>query len=724
MARKGKKTSKGRKQYKSELEKAIYSVFEKNPKRNYNYKQMAKQLSLVDSFSRKIVMEILLDMNRTNIIEETEPGTYRLHLTREALQGKLDVASNGAGFVAVEGIEGDIYIHPSNMANALNGDLVSIGLVRKKKGGKRLEGRIIEVLHREKSEYVGIIEISKDYAFFVPDDNKIHVDFYVPLGALSGAQNGQKVIAKIKDWPHDTKSPIAKITEILGDPKDHNVEMVSILVNSGFASKFPEEVEREAEKIPYEIPEEEIKKRRDFRGITTFTIDPVDAKDFDDALSLQKLPNGNYEVGVHIADVTHYLKPGTKLDDEAVKRATSVYLVDRVIPMLPEKLSNGVCSLRPNEEKLCFSAVFEMDEHANIKNKWFGRTVIYSDRRFTYEEVQETIEKGEGDYKEEIFVLDKLAKTIRERRMKNGSISFDKIEVRFELDEQKQPVGVFFKQQKDAHKLIEDFMLLANKSVAEYVSFRKTQPKTFVYRVHDKPDPLKLESFNQFISKFGYNLNMQDISNSMNSLLEKVKGRGEENVVETLAIRSMAKAVYTTHNIGHYGLGFQHYSHFTSPIRRYPDVIAHRLLWQYLENIDLGKIKEEEIEELCKHSSDMERSAAEAERDSTKYYQVLYLVDKVGEVFDGIVSGLTDWGMFVEIAENKCEGMVRIQTIADDFYFFDEDNYQIVGHNSGRKIVLGDKVKVRIKAADLNKKQLDFELLTDDIIKPEKKATK
>ena len=423
--------------------------------------------------------------------------------------------------------------------------------------------------------------------------------------------------------------------------------------------------------------------------------------------------NGNYEIGVHIADVTHYVKPGTELDKEAIKRATSVYLVDRVIPMLPEKLSNGVCSLRPEEEKLCFSAVFEMDENANIKNRWFGRTIIFSDKRFTYEEVQETIEKGEGLFKEEIFILDSLAKKLRNKRMNNGSISFDKIEVRFTLDEEKQPVGVHFKEQKDAHKLIEDFMLLANRNVAELISFRKKNPKTYVYRVHDKPNPLKIEAFNQFISKFGYNLNMQDVTNSMNELLKEVKGKGEENVIETLAIRSMAKAVYTTNNIGHYGLGFGHYSHFTSPIRRYPDVIAHRLLWQYLENIDLDKIKEEETEELCKHCSEMERAAAEAERDSTKYYQVLYLADKVGQVFDGFVSGLTDWGMFVEIEENKCEGMIRLQNIDDDFYYFDEENYQIVGNNTGNKIVLGDKVKIKIVRADLNKKQLDFELITD-----------
>ena len=713
MARKGKKTTKGRKAYKAELEKAISRMFEKYPKKLFNYKQMAKQLSVVDSFSRKIIVEILTELERSNFIEESDFGKYRLHISKEALSGKLDVASNGAGFVAVEGIESDIYIHPNNMANALNGDDVSVGLVRKKRSGKRIEGRIIQVNHRSKIDYVGIIEISKEYAFFVPDDNKVHVDFYVPLGMLNGAKNGQKVIAQIKDWPVDTKSPIAKITEVLGDPKEHNVEMVSILANSGFATKFPKIVEHEADKINLAISQEEINKRRDFRSIRTFTIDPVDAKDFDDALSIQQLENGNYEIGVHIADVTHYVKPGTELDKEAIKRATSVYLVDRVIPMLPEKLSNGVCSLRPEEEKLCFSAVFEMDENANIKNRWFGRTIIFSDKRFTYEEVQETIEKGEGLFKEEIFILDSLAKKLRNKRMNNGSISFDKIEVRFTLDEEKQPIGVHFKEQKDAHKLIEDFMLLANRNVAELISFRKKNPKTYVYRVHDKPNPLKIEAFNQFISKFGYNLNMQDVTNSMNELLKEVKGKGEENVIETLAIRSMAKAVYTTNNIGHYGLGFGHYSHFTSPIRRYPDVIAHRLLWQYLENIDLDKIKEEETEELCKHCSEMERAAAEAERDSTKYYQVLYLADKVGQVFDGFVSGLTDWGMFVEIEENKCEGMIRLQNIDDDFYYFDEENYQIVGNNTGNKIVLGDKVKIKIVRADLNKKQLDFELITD-----------
>lgn len=717
MARKGKKTAKKRKQYKAELEKAIASVFEKNPRRQYNYKQIAKHFGVSDSFTRKIIQEVLTGLERDGMIEECDHGKYRLYITREALQGTLDVASTGAGFVTVKGLEGDVYIHPNNMGVALNGDTVSIRIVRKKKGGKRVEGAVLEVLARDKTEYVGVIDIAKDFAFFVPDDNKIHVDFYVPLGMIGAAKNGQKVVVELKDWPAEAKSPIGKVIEVLGDADVQEVEMLSILVNAGFATKFPKNVEAAAEKIPTEITADEIAKRRDFRGVTTFTIDPVDAKDFDDALSIQKLENGNYEIGVHIADVTHYVTPGSIIDDEAINRATSVYLVDRVIPMLPEKLSNGVCSLRPEEEKLCFSAVFEMDGNANIHSKWFGRTVIYSDKRFAYEEVQETIETGKGLFKDEIFILNDLASKLREKRLKNGSISFDKIEVRFTLDENSQPTGVFFKQQKDANKLIEDFMLLANRSVAEFVSMRKKQPKTFVYRVHDKPNPDKIETFNQFISKFGYKLNVQDLSNSLNELLEQVQGKGEENVVETLAIRSMAKAFYTTENIGHYGLAFEHYSHFTSPIRRYPDVIAHRLLHQYLENENLSKINQDEIEELCKHSSEMERSAAEAERDSTKYFQVLYLSDKIGEEFDGLVSGITDWGIFVEIIENRCEGLVRLQTLSDDFYFFDEENYKVVGNNTGNEIWLGDKVRIKIKQANLHKKQLDFELISAERIK-------
>jgi ribonuclease R len=715
MSKKNKSSLKARKQVKQELEKAIISFFEKNPKRLYNYKQAAAQLGISDTFTRKIVEEIIDKLERNEFIKEVEIGKYKYNgvkINEGGVTGTLSVAGTGVGFVTVEGMDEDIFIHSSKLGNALNGDVVTVKLQSNPKRGKRAEGIITSVVFRKKTRFVGVIQKSRDFAFLISDDAKIHVDFFIPLNALNEANDGEKVIAELVEWDKQDKNPTAKVVQVLGDPKDKNVEILSILANAGFDSTFDKEITKAAESISKEITTEEISKRRDFRNITTFTIDPLDAKDFDDALSVETLPNGNYSIGVHIADVTHYLVPGSIIDHEAIRRATSVYLVDRVIPMLPEVLSNELCSLRPKEEKLCFSVVFELTKEAEIMNTWFGKTIIYSDQRFTYEQVQEIIEKQEGDFKDELLLLNDLAKKIRTKRIKSGSILFNKIEVKFHLDEKRMPVGVYFKEQKDAHKLIEEFMLLANKSVALFVNNRKEEPKTYVYRVHDKPDMDKLNNFNQFITKFGYKLNMNDISSSLNKLLIDVKGKGEENLLETLAIRSMAKAYYSTKNIGHYGLSFTHYSHFTSPIRRYPDVIAHRLLYQYLQNENLKNIKEDEIEALCKHSSEMERSAAEAERDSTKFFQVIYMSDKIGKTFEGIVSGVTEWGMFIEIVENKCEGLIRLQNIPGDYFMFDEKNYRVVGRKTGRAFWLGDKVMVRIKEANLEKKQLDFELLS------------
>jgi ribonuclease R len=545
-------------------------------------------------------------------------------------------------------------------------------------------------------------------------------DIFIPTRGLNGVKDGQKAIARIVEWPARAKHPIGEIVDVLGDAGDHHAEMHAILAEFNLPYRYPQEVIDEAETISAEITEEEIKQRRDFRNVTTFTIDPVDAKDFDDALSIQKLDNGRWEVGVHIADVTHYVQPKTLLEKEAYERATSVYLVDRVVPMLPERLSNFICSLRPHEEKLCFSAVFEMDDDANIHNSWFGRTVIYSDRRFTYEEAQEIIETGEGELKNEILSLDKLAKQLRDKRFAEGSVGFERIEVRFNIDEKGKPLSVYFKESKDANKLIEEFMLLANKKVAQLIGNkemekgRRGKAKTFVYRIHDVPNPDKFENFASFVRRFGYEAmpkGTESVSSSLNRLLTEVQGKGEQNMIETLAIRTMAKAVYSTHNIGHYGLAFKHYSHFTSPIRRYPDMMVHRLLQRYLDG---GRsVNEETYEEMCEHSSDMEQRAADAERSSIKYKQVEFMKEHLGEEFEGVISGVTEWGLYVEIIENKCEGMIPIRDLDDDFYTFDEDNYCLVGRKFNRTYQLGDQLKISIASANLEKKQLDFALVED-----------
>jgi ribonuclease R len=576
-----------------------------------------------------------------------------------------------------------------------------------------LEGEIIEITERAKSVFVGTVQISRNFAFLIPS-GKVGFDIFIPLEKLKGAKNGQKAIAEIIEWPPNARSPIGEIKDVLGDAGNNDTEMHAILAEFELPHKFPENVDNAAEKIPLEIPEEEIKKRRDVRGITTFTIDPHDAKDFDDALSLQKLKNGNWEVGVHIADVTHYVTPNTIIEDEAQSRATSVYLVDRVVPMLPERLSNGVCSLRPNEDKLCFSAIFELTDDADLVKEWFGKTVINSNRRFAYEEAQQVIETGEGDFSSEMLNLNQLANKLRDKRFKNGSIAFERVEIKFEIDDKGKPLSVYFKEAKDSNKLIEEFMLLANKRVAEFVGKKgenKTS-KTFVYRIHDKPDPDKLSNFNTFIQRFGYGIQLttsRAISSSLNNLLNNVKGKKEQNLVETLAIRTMAKAAYSTRNIGHYGLSFEFYSHFTSPIRRYPDMMVHRLLEKYLTG---GRsANEQKYEDLCKHSSDMETRAANAERASIKYKQVEFMQDHIGKIYPGVISGVTDFGVFVEL-ENKIEGMIPIRELDDDFYVFDEKNYMLVGRHSHKTYQLGDDVTVKIWRTNLEKKQLDFQLAT------------
>lgn len=684
----------------------ILQVFQQNPKQRLNYKQISRRLEINSVNERNEIAKVLQTLCSQERLEEVGHGKYKLKIHSGYIEGIVDMTPYGSAYIITEEFTEDIFISQQNLNHALNGDKVKVSLFAKSMR-RKLEGEVVEILTHAKENFVGTIDILKNFAFVIIDDKKMPYDIFVPLSKLNEAQNGQKVIVKITEWPAKAKNPFGEIVEVLGDPGNNETEMHAILAEFELPYRFPAEVEQEADDIPEEIPQQEIAKRRDFRDITTFTIDPVDAKDFDDALSIRK--NGElWEVGVHIADVSHYVQPGTLLEEEGFKRATSVYLVDRVVPMLPEKLSNKVCSLRPNEEKLCFSAVFELDEHANIKSEWFGRSIINSDRRFTYEEAQEIIETQQGDFAEEVQILDRLAKELRSKRFKQGAIAFDKKEVKFNLDEDGKPLGVFFKESKDSNKLIEEFMLLANKQVAEFINKSKEQ-RTFVYRIHAQPDPEKLESFAKFVAKFGFKVNVGSkvaTSKSINNLLEEIKGKKESNIFATLAVRSMAKAQYSTKNIGHYGLAFENYSHFTSPIRRYPDVMAHRLLQRYLDKQSSADYEEFELK--CRHSSEMEQRAVNAERASIKYKQVEFMQDKVGEEFDGVISGVTEWGIFVELTENQCEGLVSMRDLDDDFYQYDDKNYCLRGKYSKKQYRLGDDIRVQIVNADLGKKQLDF----------------
>ncbi|MEE4255960.1 MAG: ribonuclease R [Bacteroidales bacterium] len=703
------------------LRNNIISIFTADPVRLLNYKQVSSKLTIKDKAGRDLVNTILAELLHEEVIEEVRPGKFRLnaawareqHDFSNTITGVVDMKNTGKAYVIPEDDTDDIFIAPNNTYHALHGDVVRVRLFPKRKD-KKPEGQIVEIEKRAREQFVGIVEVSKKFAFLVPDSRNMPVDIFIPLDSLKGARNGQKAVARITDWPEHSKNPFGEITDVLGNPGEHNVEMQSILAEHDFPLGFPGNVEKEAENIPWKIPSEEYKKRRDFRDIWTITIDPEDAKDFDDALSLKKLKSGNWEIGVHIADVSYYVKPGSKLDEEGYKRATSVYLVDRVIPMLPEKLSNYVCSLKANEDKLCFSAVFEMDESGDVHKQWFGRTVINSDRRFNYEEVQKIIEKGKGEFAEEIGVLHRIASKLRDDRFKNGSINFSTQEVKFKLDEDGTPLSVYIKEQKDSNRLIEDFMLLANRKVAELIGKKqaKEKPKTFIYRIHDMPSPEKLNTFIEFLGKLGYSLKInsqESLARSFNNLFKQIAGKGEENMIETIAIRTMAKAEYSTDNIGHYGLAFKYYTHFTSPIRRYPDLMVHRLLEHYLEGG--SSVSKEVYEDKCVHCSLMERNAIEAERDSVKYKQAEFLLDKVGQEFDGLISGVSKWGIYVEIVGNKCEGMVRLQDLQDDFYYLDEDNYQVIGSRYGQQYKLGDPVRIRVKKIDLSRKQMDFELL-------------
>ena len=739
MTKKKKKIYKKKGNIVKDLTRNIFKVLNEDKEKSYNHKQIAAKLKISDTDGKTQIIKKLAELTATKQIKEVDRGKFQVNVDKKYSIGVLDVTSTGNGYFVTDDYEDDIFIPNINLGKGLHNDTVK-AFVYKRRSGKKYEADVVEIIERAKTEFVGVLQKSKtkNFGFVVPDNNKMYADIFVSESKLNGAVDGDKVQATLLDWPKNSKNPFGKITTVLGKPGDHNTEMHSILLEYGLPFEFEPEVEKEAENLSIEITKEEISKRRDMRKDLTFTIDPKDAKDFDDALSFTKLENGNYEIGIHIADVSHYLEPKTILDDEAYKRATSVYLVDRVVPMLPEMLSNGVCSLRPHEEKLTFSAVFELNEKAQIVGEWFGRTVTYSDQRFAYEEAQSIIEnvKLSDDIQpytmpEDISIIDKeytvtpeiveatlkldeLAKILRKKRMKQGAISFDRVEVKFNLDEEANPVGVFFKESKDANKLIEEFMLLANRKVAEFIGFSKGKAtnKTFIYRVHDEPDVEKLASLQNMVRKFGYKINTdtkKETSDSLNQLLSDVHGKAESNMIETLTIRTMSKAVYTTQNIGHYGLAFDYYSHFTSPIRRYPDVMTHRLLQHYLDGGDSPKA--DKYEEKCKHSSNREELASKAERSSIKYMQVKYMQDHKDEEFEGVITGVTEWGIYVEIASNKCEGMVRIKDIKSDHYIFDEKQYAIVGQSTKKIYQLGDEVIVRVKHTDLERKHLDFALI-------------
>lgn len=694
---------------KAQLKQNILQFISNNPKGGYSIKLVTKKLGLRDKLSKDLVPEILFELENDGSLQRLRKGSFKSSkaATAEEVTGRVDHVNPKFAYIISPDSEEDIWVKTDFLNYAFDGDVVKVKVFSSRKG-RRPEGKVTEILKRGKEELVGLVEKSERFAFVVPDSRKIYEDIFVPLDKLKDANHNDKVIVKVTEWPNDANSPVGEVARVLGPSGENDAEIHSIMAEFGLPMEFPERVIEESEEIPDAIGAEEYKKRKDMREVPTFTIDPFDAKDFDDALSYQTLENGHIEVGIHIADVTHYVQPKTRLEEEAYHRATSVYLVDRTVPMLPERLSNGLCSLRPHEEKLTFSAIFEIDQEARVHKEWFGRTVIYSDRRFTYEEAQEVLEGQDGDFPEQLRSLNDLAKKLRKGRFDHGAINFETVEVKFKLDEKGKPLGVVPKVRKDAHKLVEEFMLLANRRVAAFIAGQNRGKNTFVYRTHDNPDPEKLNSFATFARRFGYDLKFQEgkLSKELNGLMEHIEGKPEQNVLEQLAIRAMAKAKYTTTGTTHFGLSFQHYTHFTSPIRRYPDMMVHRLLQHYL---DKGKpADQEEIEEKCVHSSEMEKRAADAERASIKYKQVEFMQSVEDKNFEGIVTGVTEWGIFVEIIETKCEGMVRLAELDDDYYVYDEENYRIIGQRNKKIYTLGDQVTVKVQNTNINRRTIDL----------------
>lgn len=698
------------------LRKSV-DVYIANPSSTtFNYKQVAAAIGISDKTRLKAIAIYLSELAFDGHLIEVMPGKYKLTPRKVTAEGTFVRLRNGKNSVVLDDDGQEIFVAERNSKHALNGDRVVVSVAARVRG-KEPEAVVLDIIERKDQTFIGTLRVDKHVSTLIPDSKFLATDIIISRSKLKGGKAGDKAVVRITDWPESSPTPRGEVVDVLGPAGNNNTEIHAILAEFGLPYSYPAAIEKAADKIGAGITDEEVARREDMRGVTTFTIDPKDAKDFDDALSIRVLPNGNYEIGVHIADVTHYVKPDSIIDREAEDRATSVYLVDRVVPMLPEHLSNGICSLRPNEEKLAFSVIFEMNDKAKIIKFRIVRTVINSNRRFTYEEAQEIIETGKGDFAEEILTLDRLAKILRAKRYEHGSVDFDRDEVRFDIDENGHPTGVYFKESKDSNKLIEEFMLLANRTVASFIGVNAgvRKPKAFVYRIHDMPDPEKLASLAQIAKTFGYRIRTtgapKEVNKSINKMLEDVKGKPEENYLSTLAIRSMAKAVYTTTNIGHYGLGFDYYTHFTSPIRRFPDMMVHRLLERYLNG---GRsVKQEKLEDQCKHSSDREKLAADAERASIKFKQVEYMADRIGQVFDGVITGTTEWGLYVELSENKCEGLVPVRDLADDFYDYDEKNYCLIGRRHGNRYRLGDNVKVQVARADIEKRMLDFVIVDE-----------
>lgn len=703
--------NKGKQKLNKKLRQEILSIFSENPNKTFNYKQLSNLLSITDKQIKKLIFGILDELAQDEFIFEIQRGRYRNGKKRQTVEGIISVSRKGDGFVISDEIDEDLFIPAKFLSKVMHGDKVTAVVKKHATKSKKAEGEILSVIDRNTRKIVGTLDVQSKYAFLVPDDPRINVDIFIPIQKLNGGRDGHSAVAIITDWPESAKNPFGEIIENLGDPHSNDSEMKAILLTCGIEYDFSEEVLNEANQISTVLTSDEIALRRDFRDVLTFTIDPVDAKDFDDALSVEIIDEDRIRVGIHIADVGHYIAENSQLDKEAFSRGNSVYLVDRVIPMLPEHLSNGVCSLRPNEEKYTFSAVFDLSMKGEVHNEWFGKTVICSDRRFTYEDAQSVIEKGKGDHANEILIIDKIAKNLRADRLRKGALEIQSSETRFELDNHGFPINIYKKTMADSNKLIEEFMLLANKKVGKFIG--NTRRKTaipFIYRIHDKPDKQKVEQFRVFVSKFEKSFNFEndrDIALQMNALFKEFEGQSEFALIQQMAIKSMAKAVYDTENIGHYGLGFTYYAHFTSPIRRYADLMVHRILHETLEKKNK---RHAGLADTAKHISFTERKAVDAERASKKYFQAKYLENQIGEAFKGSITGLTEWGIYVEMEENFCEGMVPLRSLKDDRYFFDEQEFVIVGKKTGNTFNIGDILFVKVANVSLAKKQIDLEI--------------